>query len=424
MTMPRCSLLRSGYLVAPSAFLLTTMFALLEADFAVARELTEPVVEKSAQAEAHDVRSEPSLRSAQNTHDLTLSITIDSKKNRDYVKADDTFSSFVYEALQQSDTIKLQLASKEIMGIWKGNAPLKECCFFEDQSQFAPVFIVAQVRNDGSRAVQLTDAYLDVAFSATDLEPYLQLSGTDTSCGGEGYSPRINIVNYGWGPVSNARLVYTFGTNSAHSPELVADVGSFDETVDTTVEGGLRNSGVEIDKIRGGKFKCPSNSQVPACLGRLKQAGLLGSLANYVYTMENQLLINVLGSFQYDWTDVDKNIKHRISPFGIVSRILFFETGGGPECGAPGPVDRTDKPVLLSLDRRAYRISLGWKGQLKSRQISSFALSLAAEKSSHHFLKLILVLADGSTLNSSTLDLSYFMPRLPSGSPDNPEDNK
>ena len=33
------------------------------------------------------------------------------------------------------------------------------------------------------------------------------------------------------------------------------------------------------------------------------------------------------------------------------------------------------------MDRRGYRIPLEWQGQLKSRQISSFALSLAAEKS-------------------------------------------
>jgi hypothetical protein len=282
---------------------------------------------------------------------------------------------------------------------------------------------VAQVRNDGTRSVQVSNAYLDVASSVTDLQPYLQLSGTDTTCGGEGYSPEIAIVNYGWGAVSIGRLVYTFGANSTRSPEFAVDVGSFDETAGTTVEGGLRRSAVNIDKVKTDKFKCASISQVPACLARLKQTGILGDLANYVYTQQNQLLTSVAGSFQYDWTDVDKRANHRTSPFKVVSRILFFETGGGPECGAPGPVDRSDKPVKLSLDQTGYRIPLEWHGQVKSRQTSSFSLSLAAEKSSHHVLKLVLVLADGGNLISPTLDISYFLPRMPSAA-DNPDDNK
>ena len=163
---------------------------------------------------------------------------------------------------------------------------------------------------------------------------------------------------------------------------------------------------------------------MPACLARLKQTGVLGNLANYVYTKDNQLLTNVSGSVRYDWTDFDKNTNHRVSPFKVVSRLLFFETGGGPECGAAGPVERNERPVKLSVDRRGYRIPLEWQRQLKSRQISSFALSLAAEKSSHHLLKLVLVLADGNTLSSPTLDISYFMPRMPSAPADNPDDNK
>ena len=251
--MSRSSPRRSSRHFVPSAFLLTITVFALKAGFAAATELTDGVpglpIEKTTPHEMRDAHPELSLRTAQNANNLTLSITIDSKNNRDYIKADDFFVSFVYEALPQGDTIKFQLASREIMEVWKGNAPLKECCFFEDTSQFAPVFIVAQVRNDGTKPVQLTNAYLDVAISATDLEPYLNLSGTDIGCSGDSYNPRIYLVNYGWGPVSNGRLVYTFGTNSARSPEFAADVGSFDETVDTTVEGGLRAAGVDIDRI-------------------------------------------------------------------------------------------------------------------------------------------------------------------------------
>jgi hypothetical protein len=74
------------------------------------------------------------------------------------------------------------------------------------------------------------------------------------------------------------------------------------------------------------------------------------------------------------------------------------------------PAGRDEKPVQLALDRRNYRISLDWRGQIKPRQVSRFALSLAAEKSSHHVLKLVLALADGNSLSSDPIDITYFTP--------------
>jgi hypothetical protein len=260
---------------------------------------------------------------------------------------------------------------------------------------------------------------LDVAASATDFQPYLDIGDWGRiGCSDGSYVPEFGMLNYGWGPVRNGRLVYTFGTKSARSSEFTAQLGTFDQTTKATVDEGVRQAAVDIDKLRAGKFKCASRSQVPACLSRVKGTGILGNLANYVYLDGNQVRTNVAGTIQYDWIDSDNNTNHRSSPFAIVIPILFFEVGGGPECGAPGPVDRSEKPVVLSLDRKDYRIPLTWRAQIGSRQTSRFALSLAAEKASHHILNLVLVLADGNAVSSGPIDISYFKPRMPPAEPD------
>jgi len=376
-------------------------------------------------------RPQPPIRLAQSTGNLTVKVLIDSKKNRDYVKADDQFASFVYEATTSGDITKIQLASKDIVGVWKGSATIVEVPFagksyFDSEAQFAPVFVVAEVRNDGTRAAQVTGAYLDVALSATDFQPYLDIGDWGRlHCNDGSYAPSFQMLNFGWGPVRNGKLVYTFGTKSARSSELIADLGTFDERTTATVDDGVRQSGADIARLKAGKFKCSSKSQVPACLAQLKGSGVLGRLANYVTIAEgNRVQTTATGSIEYDWIDSDNKTNHRSSPFSIVIPILFFEVGGGPECGAPGPVDRDEKPVALSLDRQNYRIPLGWSGPLASRQTSRFALSLTAPKASHHVLKLVLTLADGGTVSSGPIDISYFTPRMPSAPPDDPDEKK
>jgi hypothetical protein len=388
------------------------------------------------------VRSEPipgnaadadrgaSYRIAQTASNLTLTILADTKKNQDFVKADDQFGSFVYEVVTSGDIVKIQPASKEIMGVWKGNATLKEISFaakayFEDDSQFAPAFLVADVRNDGARGALVTGAYLDVSESATDFQPYLTIGDWGRlGCADGSYNPEFNIRNYGWGEVRNPRLIHSFGSKSTRSPDFVAALGTFDASTTATVEDGLRKSGLDIEKIKNGKFKCASKSQVPACLAKLKGTSVLGNLANYLYTGGNTVFTNVSGRIEYDWVNSDGKTTNRASPFVIDIALFHFDVGGGPECGAPGPVDRNDKPIELSLDRKSYRIPLDWRGQLASRQNSRFGFILAAAKSSRHVFKLVLELADGNTLTSPTMDLSYFKPRMPPPSPDDSEEKK
>jgi hypothetical protein len=370
---------------------------------------------------ADDLAAAPH-RVAQNTPNLTLKILIDIRKNQDFVKADRDFQSFVYEAVSADDAIKIMSASKAIVGTWKGNMSIGYS-IIEDDSQFAPVFLVADIRNDGPRPSQVTGAYLAVSESATDLQPFLTLSGFD-ACDPENYDPKFGFDNFGWGKARNARLVYSFGTKASRTMDFVANLGTFDQATVATVEDGLRKSALNISRVKAGKFKCTSKSQIPACLTQLKGTGVLGNLADYVYAKGRAVFTNVSGKIEYEWVGSDNKTNNRASPFSVDIPLFHFDVGGGPECGAPGPVDRNEKPIELSLDRKNYRIPLNWRGQLGSRQDKRFAFSLAAARSSNHVLTLVVQFADGNIITSLPMDISYFKPRMPPPPPDDPDDKK
>jgi len=240
---------------------------------------------------------------------LSVNIVTDTLKNKKYGKADDTFASYVYEVTPTSDGWKVELESKEVRGVWKGSDTLVELAwkdkgYFEESSQFAPAFLVAELRNDSPRAVQIAEAYLDVAESTTDRQPYLEIhSGLDLLCKGSDYDPKVELRNYGWGDVRNPRLVFSFSLKDARSPEFLAPLPAFDQRGTTTVEEALRKSGVNVAKLKAGKFKCPSKAQVPGCLGKLKDD--LGDLTKYVRTDGTAVLADVTGRIEYEWTGTD-----------------------------------------------------------------------------------------------------------------------
>jgi hypothetical protein len=349
------------------------------------------------------------IRVAQNADGFTIDVTIDAKKNQSYIKADDQFSSFVYSATTQNNTKIIQPASKEIMETWKGNKPVSKGPF-EDSDQFAPIFLVVDLTNNRATPVQVKNAYLDVSASASDLQPYLQISSSYTGCGDATYNPKFTLTNYGWGAVHDAKLTYSFGKKP--SAGFTASVGTFDHTADPSVEDGLKKSVLNIAQAKAGKFKCASQSALPACLAKLKSSGIFGSLVDTVYLAENAVLTEATGRIEYDWIGSDGKSNKRSSPFAVEFPLLHFSIGG-PECGAPGPVDRDNKPIALSLDKKSYRISLDWHSQLMPRQNKRLALALSAPKSSRHFAKVVLELSDGSMVASMPLDILYFTPRMP-----------
>jgi hypothetical protein len=357
------------------------------------------------------------LRLAQNAGSVSVRLTADTKRNKDFTAVSDGWGAyFAYRVRPQGDVLKIDLNSV-ISAIWKGGAlvteqPFDQDGYIEDLSQFAPVLLMLEVANDTTQPTQITGAFLDVTESATDYQPYIEIGNwARINCEEATYRPSFEVRNLGWGKVLDAHMRYGFGkTAKVSEPAFDNVIGTFDQETTATVDDGVKQSGVNLTRIRTGKFHCTSESQVPACFERLKATGIFGNLAGQLYTEGNGAYTRASGRLEYQWTDNTGTLNETKTPFGIVIPIMHFDVGG-PECGAPGPGERDYKPIALSLDRKNYRLPLNIRGQLASRQNRSFGFALVAPKSSHHVFRVVLQLADGTSVASMPADLSYFIPR-------------
>jgi hypothetical protein len=350
---------------------------------------------------------------------LTLRLMIDRKTNQKFLSEGEIIDSYVYEANDAPGAMKVELASEKLVAVWKGDGRLdaKSAEYFEEQAQFGPVYLVADISNDGNRSTRINSAYLSVDESATDLQPYLVISGSSGNVGAcmivPSYDPVVKFQNYGWGAVRNAQLTFTFGNATSRTGEFKTALGTFDATKSALVVDALQKSKLNIAKMRASKFKCASVEELPSCLKSVEASGLLGDLAGRVaLEAVNQVVTNAAGRIDYEWGGSDGQVHARTSPIALDIPLFKFEIGS-PECGGGGPVEHGGRKLELPLDKRGYRLPVNWRADLAPRENKRFAFSLAAAKSSHHVFRLVLELADGTMLGSRQVDLSYFKPRLP-----------
>jgi hypothetical protein len=371
----------------------------------------EPIVAESARSAAS---------SEQQPGKVALRLVIDRKKNQELLRADQygiAMPYYVYEATTMPGSIRIELASKPVMQLWKGSELDKTPDQIGDINLFPPVFLLAEFTNQADRSVRVMDSYLQVEQSSSDVLPYLQaIGGNLTSCmessNNDGhYDPSIRFENLGWAAVRNAKVIYLFGEKGSQLPEFTSELGSFDVTKAISVAGGLRDLDVDIDRISRSKFKCASASAVPACLKQVETSGTLGKLAGHVFMKGTEVRAKVRGHVDFEWTTADGAHKQHSAPLLTEIPLFFFSFAPTAECGY-GTVDRSGAPVQLSLDHQNYRIPVQWKGELAQGQNSRFALSISANKSSEHTFRLVLELANGTTVKSLPIDVTYFRPRL------------
>ena len=363
---------------------------------------------------------------------VTVNLLIDRKQNKAFLdEAEYWFTpGYVYDIRDASpDNVAIRLSAPKIMGLWKGDVPIADGWagdtdfplrydaseLFYERSQFAPVLLVVDLKNISGRRVQVTGAYLDVESSITDLEPLILVdSGDFVECGDlSKFRSNLEFSNHGWGPVEDAKLTYSFGGQD-RGVTFIAELGTFGTAKSVSVTEGLRASGMDLDAVKTGKFKCPSSSDedIAQCTKTLRDSGLFGDASSALTPYGKVLLAHITGTLAYRWTDSAGVAHERQSPVSADIPLLEFDTGSMAECGAPGAIERKFKTVKLPLDRNSYRIPLPYSGKLGVQQQKRFALSLIAAKSSQHIFRVVLQLADGSTATSARIDLLYFIPRF------------
>jgi hypothetical protein len=346
---------------------------------------------------------------------ITMTLYVDRVKNNEFKEGNPEVDSFVYGQTDDAGTIAIRLDAPAIMARWKGDAPItadSDSAFLLDPNQFAPVFLVVDVVNDTNRDAQIVGGYVDVADSATDLQPYLEISGVNYFATEDAFDPAFNFLNEGWGPVQNAKITYSFGKEpQAGSQTFVIDAGTFDQSTEVSTLPGFIASGVNVSDLKKGPVPCPSEEELPNCLAKLVQSGLFGQLGGAMFAEYTHVYTQISGVMDYSWTDSQGSLQQKQSPISVKLPVLEFVIGAGVEYGAPSAVDRKLPAIMLALDRQNYRLPFSYRGRLKAQQNLRFALTLDAEKSSHHLFKIVLQLADGSTVSTPPVDLLMFRSR-------------
>lgn len=338
-------------------------------------------------------------------------------------RAESRLPAYAYRAEIVDDETRLRLDSDEVMGLWKGGDALRADSdvengwLFESALQFAPVFLLIDVLNEGRVPVAVEEAWLEVVRSETDYDPYLRVLGRySRTCGSWGFVPEFELNNHGWSSAWESRVSFAFGDRDGPSTRtFTVEVGYIDDDYGARIdlEDELGAAGVDVARMKQGGLPCPSIADAPACAAALGGSGLLGELDGAAFAVGNSLLTRVWGKVEYDWHDYNGNTVRKSSPISVDIPLSNFALDGVPECGAGGPVKRGYASIDLPLDVADVRIPFPFTARLAPRANERVAVSLIAEMSSLHRFAVVLGLSDGTTVRSAPIDLVYFLPRFP-----------
>jgi hypothetical protein len=227
------------------------------------------------------------------------------------------------------------------------------------------------------------------------------------------FNPTFSFQNFGWGEALDATLTYAFGTEEGPVTEqFVVDVGTIDSYLETTTIDGMAALGVDADALSDWEsLECKRFDRDLRCaIEPGDYDDLLGGLAPATFVRDNYLMTRVTGQLAYDWVDGYGSRNIRVSPVSVDLPLVYL--GMRAEGGAPGPVERGFPTITLPLDQQDVRVPIPFTADLAPGESRRFALNFIAEKSSHHLFQFIFELADGNTVSSPTVDLTYFTPRL------------
>jgi len=390
------------------------------------------------------------LRPAAASASIKVKLALDQKKASEIEFSDPDTQNQTYEADYSPGLMTIRPA---LWKAWMGDGaipggPGSEPKPLMDAWQFTPVFLKAEVENEGVAAAQIVGAYLDVAESTTNPAPYLELARGVNFCeGDDSYSPTLVLENFGWGPVKGARMTYAFGHDRNKTETATATWGDVDSAKRISVLERLRAMAVDVEKLRRAAaeearrtldmdrprrnaFECEpqggSNNQAEAensedaekayraCFERIKSSGVLGRLKDYVGLSDNVIYTTLSGKVEYQWTGSDRKIRTRAAPFEMFFPLIKFNVEMGEMGCPPSSQVPSAGAIALSLDRRKYRLALpkSWQTHIPQAETRTFELAVKAAKSSNHNFQLVLQLADGRQVTSPVVDLTYFTPRV------------
>ena len=329
---------------------------------------------------------------------------------RKKIDPDGIYPVYAYRLQPGPQALELRLDSPELMRRWKGDFVLGQDtkASFEDTTQFLPVLLVLDVSNESATPLQVTNAYLEMQASRSDLQPFITLHAW--------MQDAFSIINYGWGRAENARLDFGFGRERPVTDSFALALGALG-AVEVTPIRAVSAVVPAVQRLLDEPPKCASNRQVPACLARLQRAPGMGRVADIAYTRDDMVLTRLIGTLRYQWKDIDGRTQPREHPVNVELLLFRFDTGEGAEMGGGAPEEAGFRPITLQLDRKNYRLPLPYRPRLGPGQNQRFQLTLSAPKASSHQFRVVLESSDGRRVATMPLDLLYFVPRMNNSDP-------
>jgi hypothetical protein len=372
-----------------------------------------------------------------------------------------------YAGSNSSEGLTIRPDSKRLIALWKENAELQLMpseelpvhfllpevsygVFSYAKSMLTAVNLTLEAQNRSTSPIQITGAYLDVSRSVTDPQPAIQVSvGNDDYCGGArysgSYSTKVSFENFGWGAAKNATVRFNFvdpkSTATAANLPLEKTLGTIDKVTVADFQSDLAAAHVDVallarqakralrgdNPVANGGFHCrfTGKPDVKSCVNQIGGSQVFGSLVDRIaFSSEpdngsgdtaidanhnQQLIIGVVGTLEYDWTDAERQTQRRVSRFREVIRL--GSVNESPECGDGASVTRLrENPTELKVDQSDYRIAIPFRENVPAGRVARYGLKLNAARASTHVFSIVLQLANGRTIRSRPINLLYFVP--------------
>jgi hypothetical protein len=335
--------------------------------------------------------------------------------------------SFSYAATSFADRLEIYPDAPQLLDVWRGRANIavassadfgdlrrgsEEYSFFNYNSKYVKtVPLQFGLENRSTRPAAIVDAYLDVVRSEIDMQPALQSLELNPLIA---QSLNFSIENYGWSPARNARLTIRFQNlaKSLRTDPIQIPIGEISGVHQFSFEPSVSQFGVRMKELPriGEACTSGSNEMRQSCFAKLVRSGVFGRLSDFVIADSQRFGLRAVGQLEYEWTDADGRSQNSTAPFDALVPLGTFLSRA--ECeGADFYEIDGGQPFQLAESRARYRVPFPLHETVGAGTARRWRIMLDAAKSSHHDMRIVLVLADGREVTSRNISLLLLRPK-------------
>jgi hypothetical protein len=352
--------------------------------------------------------------------DVRIGVNVDRTRARD--------GDLAYVASSAGSKLMIQPDNKRLMGMWKHGDEIQLLddeegselygVFSVTRGALVPLSLVFEVLNRSNAPVEAVGAYLNVASSASDLQPAIQIRRDLQLCELAPFHPAVRLENFGWGAAQEATMRFSFtspiSSGAAQTPDIAKGIGTVAKVTKVDFEPELRAAGVNTAALKAKSsagFPCTVKSPA-ACLEQVKATGVFGPLASQVGLKdpaESGFYLNAKGTLAYTWQDSTGAQQKANSPYNLQLSLGHIKVQ--PECAEGGEQELiAAKALEFKLDQTGYRLPVSFRQSVPAGHTSRFTVPVDAAKSSQHDFTVVLQLADGREISSRPVNLLYYRP--------------